>query len=253
VFVLPVAQLVAWSLETIADGTTVPNLRDAAWNTLLLGAVTAAVAPAVAMVLVYGMRVHGSRTNRFFTRLSTLGYAIPGTVIAVAVYVPLVWIDRRFVDIADSVFDRSIDLVFTGSIIGLVFAYLVRFNALSFLATESRMQHVDPRLDDAARSLGADRARVLADVHLPLLRPGLIAGALLVLVEVMKELPATALLRPLGRDTLAITVWEATKDSRLDAAALPALLIVLVGLVPVIVLVRLLRSEGWASAADRFG
>ncbi|MBM3659874.1 MAG: iron ABC transporter permease [Actinobacteria bacterium] len=253
VFVIPVAQLVAWSLETIREGTTVPNLRDAVWNTVFLGVITAAIAPVIAIVLVYGMRLHGSRTNRVFTRLSTVGYAIPGTVIAVAVYVPLVWLDRRFVDFADSAFDASIDLIFTGSILGLVFAYLVRFNALSFMSTDARMQHVDPRLDDAARSLGADRARVLADVHLPLLRPGLIAGALLVLVEVMKELPATALLRPLGRDTLAITVWEATKDSRLDAAALPALLIVLIGLVPVIVLVRLLRAEGWTSAADQFG
>lgn len=253
VFVLPVVQLVAWSIETIRAGTTVPNLRDAAWNTLLLGVVTAVIAPVIAIVLVYGMRLHGSRVNRAFTRLSTVGYAIPGTVIAVAVYVPLVWLDRRFVDLADSLFDRRIELIFTGSILGLIFAYLVRFNALSFMATDSRMQHVDPRLDDAARSLGADRARVLADVHVPLLRPGLLAGALLVLVEVMKELPATALLRPLGRDTLAITVWEATKDSRLDAAALPALLIVLVGLVPVIVLVRLLRSEGWSSAAEQIG
>jgi iron(III) transport system permease protein len=92
---------------------------------------------------------------------------------------------------------------------------------------------------------------VLADVHAPLLRPGIAAAALLVLVEVMKELPVTALLRPLGQDTLAITVWEATKDSRLDAAALPALLIVLVGLLPVILLVRLLRSEGWSAAAER--
>jgi iron(III) transport system permease protein len=251
VFVLPVTQLVAWSIETVRDGTTVPNLRNAAWNTALLGVVTAFVAPLLAIVLVYGMRLHGSRTNRAFTRLSTLGYAIPGTVVAVAVYVPLVWIDRRLVDLADGTLDRGIGLVFTGSILGLVFAYLVRFNALAFLSTEARMQRVDPRLDDAARSLGADRARVLADVHLPLLRPGLLAGALLVLVEVMKELPATALLRPLGRDTLAITVWEATKDSRLDAAALPALLIVLVGLVPVVVLVQLLRAEGWSAAAER--
>ena len=251
VFVLPVAQLVAWSLETIADGTTVPNLGTAAWNTVLLGVITAAVAPVIAMILVYGMRLHASRYNRAFTRLTTLGYAIPGTVIAVAVYVPLVWIDRRFVDIADSFFSQHIDLIFTGSILGLVFAYLVRFNALAFFAVESRMNHIDPKLDDAARNLGADRARVLADIHVPLLRPGLAAGALLVLVEVMKELPATALLRPLGRDTLAITVWEATKDSRLDAAALPALLIVLVGLIPVIILVRLLRAEGWTSAAER--
>jgi iron(III) transport system permease protein len=250
VFVLPVAQLVAWSLETIHDGTTVPNLGAAARNTALLGIVTAVVAPVIAMVLAYGQRLRPSRTSRAFTRLTTLGYAIPGTVIAVAVYVPLIWIDRRVVDFADDALHRDVGLLFTGSILGLVFAYLIRFNALAFFAVEARMNHIDPKLDDAARGLGADRARVLADVHVPLLRPGLLAGALLVLVEVMKELPATALLRPLGRDTLAITVWEATKDSRLDAAALPALLIVLIGLVPVIVLVRLLRTDGWTSAAD---
>ena len=99
----------------------------------------------------------------------------------------------------------DLGLIFTGSILGLVFAYLVRFHALSFLAIEARMGRISPNLDDAARSLGADRTRLLADVHLPLLRPGMATAALLVLVEVMKELPATALLRPLGRDTLAIT------------------------------------------------
>ncbi len=128
----------------------------------------------------------------------------------------------------------------------------MRFLALAYFAVEARMNQISPSLDDAARVLGADRARILADVHLPLLWPGILTGGLLVLVEVMKELPATALLRPLGGDTLAITVWDATKDSRFDAAALPALLIVLVGLLPVIALVRLTRREGWGSAADRF-
>jgi iron(III) transport system permease protein len=184
------------------------------------------------------------------TALTPVGFAVVGAVVAVAVYVPLVWIDRRLISGADAVFGLRIGLVFAGTIIGLVIAYLVRFNALAFLAIDSRMSRIDPNLDAAARALGADRARVLADVHLPLLKPGMIAGALLVLVEVMKELPATALLRPLGHDTLAITVWEATKDSRLAAAALPALLIVLVGLLPVVLLVRLLRSEGWSSAAE---
>ena len=113
------------------------------------------------------------------------------------------------------------------------------------------MTRISPSLDDAARALGADRARVLADVHVPLLGPGIVAAALLVLVEVMKELPATALLRPLGGDTLAVTVWEATKDSRFDTAALPALAIVVVGLLPVVLLVRLLRDDGWDSAADQ--
>jgi iron(III) transport system permease protein len=104
------------------------------------------------------------------------------------------------------------------------------------------MARLDPALDDAAQSLGADRNRVLSDVHLPLLWPGIVSAALLVFVEVMKELPATALLRPLGGDTLSIAVWEATKDSRFDTAALPALLIVAVGLVPVVLLIRLSRA-----------
>ena len=250
VFFVPVAQLVSWSVETIADGTTVPNLPAATRNTAVIGAVTAVVAIVVATLLVYGQRVQPTRVGRVLTRLTTVGYAVPGTVVAVAVFVPLLWLDRRFVDFARDVLGQHVGLIFTGSILGLVFAYIVRFNALAFFAVESRMTRISPNLDDAARALGADRARVLADVHLPLLRPGILAGALLVLVEVMKELPITALLRPLGYDTLAITVWEATKDSRLDAAALPALLIVLIGLLPVIVLVRLLRSEGWSSAAE---
>jgi iron(III) transport system permease protein len=252
VFFLPVAQLVAWSIETIVDGSTIADLGTAARNTLVLGVVAAIVTVALATTMAYGQRAQPTRAGRILSRLTTIGYAVPGTVVAVAVFVPLVWFDRRLVDLADSLTGSTITLLFTGSMLGLIFAYVVRFNALAFLSVESRMARIPTNLDDAARSLGADRARVLADVHLPLLRPGVLAAALLVLVEVMKELPATALLRPLGYDTLAITVWEATKDSRLDAAALPALLIVLVGLLPVIVLVRLLRSEGWTSAAEQF-
>jgi iron(III) transport system permease protein len=251
-FFLPVAQLVAWSVETIVDDSTIADLGGAARNTLVLGVVAAAVTVALATTMAYGQRAQPTRAGRVLSRLTTIGYAVPGTVVAVAVFVPLVWFDRRLVDLADSLTGSTITLLFTGSMLGLIFAYVVRFNALAFLSVESRMARIPTSLDDAARSLGADRARVLADVHLPLLRPGVFAAALLVLVEVMKELPATALLRPLGYDTLAITVWEATKDSRLDAAALPALLIVLIGLLPVIVLVRLLRSEGWTSAAERF-
>jgi iron(III) transport system permease protein len=250
-FFLPVAQLVAWSVETIADGTTVSSLGTAARNTIVLAVVAATVAVSLATAMVYGQRAQPTRVGRVLSRLTTVGYAVPGTVVAVAVYVPLVWIDRRVVDLTEDLTGNSITLLFTGSMLGLVFAYVVRFNALAYLSVEARMARIPTDLDDAARSLGADRTRVLADVHVPLLRPGVFAAALLVLVEVIKELPATALLRPLGYDTLAITVWEATKDSRLDAAALPALLIVLVGLLPVIVLVRLLRAEGWTSAAQQ--
>jgi iron(III) transport system permease protein len=251
VFVVPVIQLVAWSAETVVEGDLGVDLGRAARNTLLLGVIAAVVAVATSTLVAYGQRTQPTRVGRTAARLATVGYAVPGTVVALAVYVPLVWVDRRLVDVAANVFDRSIGLVFTGSILGLIVAYVVRFHTLAYFAIESRMARIDPNLDDAARALGADRTRVLADVHLPLLRPGIFAAALLVLVEVMKELPATALLRPLGGDTLAITVWEATKDSRFDTAALPALLIVAVGLLPVVLLVRLLRTDGWTAAGER--
>jgi iron(III) transport system permease protein len=128
---------------------------------------------------------------------------------------------------------------------------VVRFHAQAFFSLESRMGRIHPHLDDAARALGADRARLLAEVHVPLLWPGVLTAALLVMVEVIKELPATALLRPLGRDTLAIMTWEATKDARFDTAALPALLIVAVGLIPVVLLIRLRGRDGAAARVEQ--
>jgi iron(III) transport system permease protein len=203
---------------------------------LVLASIAALLAAATATVIVYGRRTRPSRIGAVASRLGAVGYAVPGTVVAVAVYTPLAWVDRRLAD-------GGLGLVFTGTILGLVVAYLVRFQALALFSVDARMRRVDPALDDAARSLGADANRVLADVHLPLLWPGVVTAALLVFVEVMKELPATALLRPLGGDTLAVGVWEATRDSRFEVAALPALLIVVVGLVPVVLAIRLSRGS----------
>jgi iron(III) transport system permease protein len=239
VFVVPVIQLVAWASESIVDGTVAANLTDVIFTTVFVSVVAALLALLTGVIVAHGQRTNPTTTARATARLSTVGYGVPGTVVAVAVLTPLIWFDRRLVDVAADLLGRDIGLLFTGSMLGLLVAYLVRFHALSFLSLESTMSRIGGNLDDAARSLGADRARVLADVHLPLLRPGLATAALLVFVEVMKELPATALLRPLGADTLAITVWEATKDSRVDTAALPALLIVAVGIVPVLMLLRL--------------
>jgi iron(III) transport system permease protein len=236
VLVAPLVQLVVWSVQSLGEGAAAAYLTKAALTSLGLAAVSALIAVAAATVVVYGKRTQPSRIGDATARLQTLGYAVPGTVVAVAVYIPLAWLDRRI----DGAFGTG--LLLTGTAVGLVLAYLVRFQALAYFAVESRMTRLDPALDDAAQSLGADRNRVLADVHLPLLWPGIVTAALLVFVEVMKELPATALLRPLGNDTLAIAVWEATKDSRFDTAALPALLIVTVSLVPVVVMIRLSRD-----------
>jgi iron(III) transport system permease protein len=249
VLVGPIVQLAVWAVRSLGQGASAGYLLHDALTSLALASIAAIVAAATATVVVYGRRTRPSRLGAVTARLGTIGYAVPGTVVAVAVYTPLAWVDRRLDDGARELLGLDVGLLFTGTVLGLVMAYLVRFLALAFLSVDARMRRVDPALDDAARSLGADSSRVLADVHLPLLWPGIVTAALLVFVEVMKELPATALLRPLGGDTLAIAVWEATRDSRFDTAALPALLIVAVGLIPVVLAIRLSRRSGGGGLA----
>ncbi len=241
VLVAPLVQLAIWVGGSLGTGAGAGSLVRAAANSLLLAGVAGLVAVTAATAIAYGRHTRPSRLGSLFATLSSLGYAVPGTVVAVAVYTPLAWVDRRISGAAQSL-GADLPLLFTGSVLGLVVAYVVRFHALALSAVATRMERIEPSLDDAARSLGADRTRLLSEIHVPLLWPGILTAGLLVFVEVMKELPVTALLRPLGGDTLAIAVWEATKDSRFDTAALPALLIVAVGLVPVVGLVRLSRS-----------
>jgi iron(III) transport system permease protein len=238
VVVAPLAQLGAWSVSAIREGLLAPEFASAARNSLLLAALGAALIGAVATLLAYGLRVSRSRSTVGAVRLATIGYGLPGSVVAVAVAVPLGWLDRRLGD-AGAAVGLTVGLLLTGTVIGLFFAYLVRFLALGFQAVETALGRVPPNLDEAARGLGSDRIDVLARVHVPLIRTGLLTAALLVFTEVMKELPATMLLRPVGGDTLAVEVWQATTESLWETAALPALMIVLVGLLPVIMLIRL--------------
>jgi iron(III) transport system permease protein len=239
VFAGPLVQLLVWSAESIGEGATTAKLATAAVTSLTLATVAALVAVVTATVIAYGRRTQPSRLGGISAALATLGYAVPGTVIAVAVYAPLAWVDRA------ARLARA-----HRHAIGLVIAYVVRFQALGLFAVDARMGGSTRRSTRRrARSgrPGADPRRRAP----PLLWPGMTTAALLVFVEVMKELPATALLRPLGNDTLAVAVWEATKDSRFDTAALPALLIVLVGLAPVIALVRTTRA-GVGAVAEAY-
>ncbi|HEV7847631.1 MAG TPA: iron ABC transporter permease [Thermoleophilaceae bacterium] len=238
VVLAPLAQLAAWSVDSIQNGLLPPEFGAATRNSLLLAGMSAVLVPVVAILLAYGARASGSKLASGAARTATIGYGLPGSVVAVAVIVPLGWLDRRM----DGAFGTG--LLLTGTVIGLFYAYLVRFLALAWGAIESSLLRVPRQLDEAARGLGADRLDVLARVHVPLVRAGLATAALLVFVEVMKELPATQLLRPLGGDTLAIAVWEATTESLFRTAALPALMIVLVGLLPVALMIRLSGRVG---------
>lgn len=234
----PLVQLGAWSLDSVRDGLLAPEFATAARNSLLLAGMSIFLVAGVALVLAYGRRASPSRTTAAAVRMATIGYGLPGSVVAVAVLVPLGWLDHRLDDAA------GVGLLLTGTVIGLFVAYTVRFLALAFQSVDTGLQRVPPSLDEAARGLGSDRLDVLARVHVPMILPALATAGLLVFTEVMKELPATLLLRPLGGDTLAIAVWQATSESLYETAALPALLIVLVGLLPVAVLIRL--SRRWA-------
>lgn len=205
-------------------------------NSLLLAGVTALIAVAIAIILAYGQRLDPSKTNRLATQAAVLGYAIPGAVIAVGVMVPLGYFDNAVDGWMRSQFGLSTGLLLSGTIAALVFAYLVRFLAVSFGPIESSLGNISPNLDDASRSLGYGSSQTLRRIHLPLLRSGLLSAAILVFVDVMKELPATLIVRPFNFDTLAIRVYNLASDERLAEAAPPALAIVLVGLLPVLLL-----------------
>ena len=203
-------------------------------NSFSIAALTALIAVAIALVMAYAARVTRSRAVAGANRLAGLGYAIPGAVIAVGVLVPLGRFDNLLAGWVEQAFGVKVGLLLTGTIAALVYAYLVRLLAVALQTTDAGLAKITPSMDYAARSLGASPASTLARVHVPLLAPSLATAALLVFVDVLKELPATIALRPFNFDTLAIEAYNLAKDERLAEAALPSLAIVVAGLLPVL-------------------
>jgi iron(III) transport system permease protein len=241
-FVLPVLWLVRmlW-VETASSDFALPLQRFAewAWTSLRLAALAALAATLLALALGVALRAAPARRAGMLplmARVVSLGYAVPGAVIAVGILLPLGWLQQRWPDIGLSAW-------VTGTIVGLIYAYLVRFSAVALQSVEAGLARVPKSIDDTARMLGAGRARMFRQLHLPLLRRSALAAALLVFVDVMKELPATLVLRPFGSDTLAVVAYNLARDERLGEAALPSLAIVAVGLLPVMLLSRALRQK----------
>lgn len=233
-FVLPVAQLLVWALGP--DGLPLARFRAQIGNSLLLAAMAASlvVLLATALVLLERQRAAG-RLGRGLGFVATLGYAVPGTVLAVGVMLTLVALDGWLAPL----FDRlGVDLLLASSLAGVLLALAVRFLRVAHGAIDARFEQIRPHLVESARLLGAGAVRRLWRLHLPLLRPGLVAAGLLVFVDVMKELPATLMLRPFGWDTLAVRIYAFTSEGQWAEAATPALLLVAAGLVPVYALFR---------------
>lgn len=238
-FVVPVARLLTWSWSAEGGWRVPAEFRSLLVNTLTLAATAALLACLLALVLAYAGRLRPLPGVRWSAQFATLGYALPGAVIAVGVLGPVAWLDQLLAGLAGLLLDRHPGLLLTGSAAALVFAYVVRFLSVGYQTLEASLGKISGSLDDAARSLGAGVGRTLGRIHLPLLRGGLLTALVLVFVETMKEMPATLLLRPFGLNTLAIEVWERTSESMWAEAALPALAIVAAGLAPVFLAIRL--------------
>lgn len=236
-FLLPVAVLAKWARETWAS-TLDARFFHFAGNSFILAAITAALSVAVALVLAYAERRRPTALVGGAVRLASMGYAVPGAVIAVGVLIAFGAFDNAVDGWARSAFGHGTGLIVTGSIAGLTFAYVVRFLAIPVNAAEAGFARVTASMDGAARTLGERPGGVLRRVHAPLIGGSALTAALLVFVDVLKELPATLILRPFNFDTLAIRAYQMASDERLRDAAAPGLLIVLVGIVPVILLSR---------------
>lgn len=237
-FVLPVTQLVAWTLAELGSGSGAASDRrfgEYLSNSLAVAGIVAAVCVLISVVMAHTVRLGGGRVVRGATQLTTFGYAVPGAVVGIGVL--------ALFKAADDALEwlgvpGGTGILVTGSVLGILVSYVVRFTAPAYQALDASFSRVSPSVTQSAMSLGAGPGRLLGRVHLPLVRPGVAVAITLVLVDALKELPLVLLLRPFGFSTLSVWVYELASENFWQRAALPALLIVLVALVPVALLNR---------------
>jgi iron(III) transport system permease protein len=241
-FVVPAGGLL-WLAISSGDPLAPHRFVPYAVNSLTLAVLAALIATALAALLAWGVRVHPSGPARVANRVAALGYAVPGSVIAVGTLVPFGVLDNALDSWLRARFGVSSGLLLSGTMVALLFAYTVRFLAVALSSVESGLSRVKPSLAGVARTLGAGPGETVRRVELPLARGALLAGFVLVFVDTMKELPATLIVRPFDLDTLAVRVNNLASDERLSEASTAALLIVLVGLLPVVVLMRTMRRN----------
>lgn len=236
-FALPAGLLLRLAL-TEGDAQFGGHFLTLAGNSFVLAGLTAVIAVALALLLAYGARLSKGFVARALNRLVGLGYAVPGSVIAVGVLIPVTRLDNWLAAQWTLWFGSNPGLLLTGGIAALIYAYLVRFLAVALQSVSSSLAKVTPSMDEAARSLGANQGEILRRVHLPILSGSLFTAGLLVFVDVMKELPATLVMRPFNFDTLATQAYTLASDERLGEASTASLAIVAVGLLPLIFLSR---------------
>lgn len=205
-------------------------------NSAILAGITAICAIVICLLLAYAARITRSQVQEICNRIVSMGYAIPGAVIAVGILIPLSRIDAW-------AYEHGIRLALTGSVLALIYAYLVRFMAVSYQTVQAGLAKITPSMDASARSLGHGWMSMLFRIHTPLLWRSVVTAGLLVFVDVVKELPATLTIRPFNFDTLAVITYQLAADERLAEAALPAFTIVLIAIIPVVILARTIAQQ----------
>lgn len=235
-FLLPCGQLLVWGWEVL--GPDAMRYLEYGLNTLMLGAAGAALTTMAAMALAFAKRNDPGPAMTWASRLATLGYALPGTVLAVGVFIPAAWVDHSLLDVVEAVTGIEASPFIQGSLGLMIVAYCIRFLAAGFGSVDSAMQRITPSIGEAARTMGVTGFALLRRIYLPMLNKGLFTGAILVLVDVMKEMPITLMMRPFGWDTLAVKIYEYTSEGEWELAAIPAVCLILVGLLPVLLLTR---------------
>ncbi|MEM8756684.1 MAG: iron ABC transporter permease [Planctomycetota bacterium] len=253
-FVAPAGRLVWLAIDHGAEHRWT-LLVEHAGRSVLLGGTSAVVAVMLAVVVIYSRRIDSGLTVRVAAMVARSGYAIPGPVLAIGLLASLGWIDHAINDASAAWRPDAArpGLILTGSIFAVLIGYQARFLAVGLAMVESGFARVNPRLDDTARSLGSTPLRTLARVHLPMIRFSLFAAGVLVFVDVVKELPATLMLRPFNFDTLAVRVYQLASDERLGEAAPAAIAIVFMGMLPVALLSRIMSTPSQAAAESRRG
>ena len=246
-FVIPSGQLLIWGMQTWRTSMD-SGFFAIVVNSIELALITAVLAALLALAVSYARRQQPGIMTNSFNRLLGMGYAVPGAVIAVGVLIPFTWLDRHLGRWFGFLSDTDPGLLLSGTIAILVFAYLVRFLALSLNTVDAGLAKIRPSMDEAGKSLGLSGFRLLRRVHIPILRGSLLTAVLLVFVDVLKELPATLILRPFNFNTLAVRTYELANEERLADAAFPALAIVLAGIIPVIILSRAISQSRSANA-----
>jgi len=249
-FIIPVILLINLTIDYF-DVSWTPEFRSYTLNSLFLSSMAALITIAIALLVAYTRRLHrNSKSILLASRLASLGYAVPGAVLAVGVIIPFAALDNAVDSVAREWFGFSTGLLLSGTVFAIIFAYVVRFLAVSIGSIESSLSKVSESMDMAARTLGYTPRKVLLKLHLPLIRGGILTAGMVVFVDSMKELPATLLLRPFNFETLATHVYQFASDEMIGESALGALLIVLVGILPVIYLSRTISRSGQRSTRE---